>query len=82
MILCRSCVHEGCCRCPKKAPRAVSWLDRVGFLCKMSANLCLEFVLVSALPTAADGSAMHRNDTGDVDGRRLQFLSSFFLFGL
>ena len=32
------------------------------------------------LPTAADGSAVHRNDTDDVDGRRRQFLS--FLFSL
>ena len=30
------------------------------------------------LPTAADGSAAHRNDTDDVDGRRRQF-SSFLL---
>ena len=32
------------------------------------------------MPTAADGSAVHRNDTGDVNGCRLRFLS--FLFSL
>ena len=32
------------------------------------------------LATAADGGAVHRNDTGDVDGRRRQSLS--FLFSL